>query len=142
LLWFSPTSGLACSVKVFSDLGPLLHLMDQIMLYVFSFPTPPSKTQPIAIIISKQVVSYRTHGGTCCPGMSTPNIRFLADLSTSCHDGNNHLHHSNLCANLSSDPHTITSHLDECRTTTLNKPQAKLNIMKDVRLARHSRLYD
>jgi hypothetical protein len=25
-------------------------------------------TQPIAYLISKQVISYRTRGGTCCPG--------------------------------------------------------------------------
>jgi hypothetical protein len=38
-------------------------------------------TQPIAYLISKQAVSYRTRGGTCCPGVSTPKIRSLADSS-------------------------------------------------------------
>jgi hypothetical protein len=37
--------------------------------------------QPIAYLISKQAVPYQTCGGTCCPGMSTPKIRSLADSS-------------------------------------------------------------
>jgi hypothetical protein len=32
-------------------------------------------------LISKQAVPYRTHGDTCCPGVSTPKTRSLADLS-------------------------------------------------------------
>jgi hypothetical protein len=31
-------------------------------------------TQPIAFLISKQVVLYRTRGDTCCPRVSTPKI--------------------------------------------------------------------
>jgi hypothetical protein len=31
-------------------------------------------TQSIAYLISKQAISYRTHGGTYCPGGSTPKI--------------------------------------------------------------------
>jgi hypothetical protein len=69
-------------------------------------------TQPIAFLISRQVVLYRTRGGTCYPGVSTPKIRYLADSSTICHDGINHLHHSNHCSNHNIDPHTVTSHLD------------------------------
>jgi hypothetical protein len=38
-------------------------------------------TWPIAHLISKQSVPYRTCGGTCCPGVSTPKIRSLADSS-------------------------------------------------------------
>jgi hypothetical protein len=38
-------------------------------------------TQPIAYLISKQVVPYRTRGGTCCPGGSTPEIQSLTDSS-------------------------------------------------------------
>jgi hypothetical protein len=30
--------------------------------------------QPIAFLISKQVIPYWTRGGTCCPGGSTPKI--------------------------------------------------------------------
>jgi hypothetical protein len=38
-------------------------------------------TQPIAYLISKQAVPYRTRGDTCCPGVSTPKIQSLADSS-------------------------------------------------------------
>jgi hypothetical protein len=88
-------------------------------------------TPPIAVLISKQVIPYQTRGGTCCPGVSTPKIRSIADLSTTCHVGINHLHHSNHCSNHNIDPHTITSHLDRWKTTTLSQRQAKLNITKD-----------
>jgi hypothetical protein len=42
-------------------------------------------TQPITYLISKQVVPYRTHGGTCCPRVSTPKIQSLADSSMTDH---------------------------------------------------------
>jgi hypothetical protein len=37
--------------------------------------------QPIAYLISRQAVPYRTRGGTCCPVVSTPKIRNLPDSS-------------------------------------------------------------
>jgi hypothetical protein len=37
--------------------------------------------QYISSLISKQVVSYRTRGDTCCPEVSIPKIRCLADSS-------------------------------------------------------------
>jgi hypothetical protein len=42
-------------------------------------------TQPIVFLISKQVVPYRTRGGTCCPVVSTPKIQTLADSSMTNH---------------------------------------------------------
>jgi hypothetical protein len=42
-------------------------------------------TQPIAFLFSKQVVPYRTHGGTCCPEVSTPKIWSLAYSSMTNH---------------------------------------------------------
>jgi hypothetical protein len=36
-------------------------------------------TQPIAYLISKQVILYRTRGDTCCSEMSTTKVRSLAD---------------------------------------------------------------
>jgi hypothetical protein len=42
-------------------------------------------TQPTRYLISKQTISYQTHGGTCYPGVSTPKIRTLADLSKTNH---------------------------------------------------------
>jgi hypothetical protein len=42
-------------------------------------------TLPTTSLIIKQVVSYWTRGGTCCPGVSTPKIRSLADSCTTNH---------------------------------------------------------
>jgi hypothetical protein len=42
-------------------------------------------TPPIAYLISKQTVPYRTRGGTCCPGVPTPKIRSLVDSSMTNH---------------------------------------------------------
>jgi hypothetical protein len=42
-------------------------------------------TLPIASLISKQVISYQTRGGTCCPGVSTPKTQSLADSSMTNH---------------------------------------------------------
>jgi hypothetical protein len=42
-------------------------------------------TLPVAYLISKQVVPYRTRGGTCCPEGSTPKIQSLADSSMTSH---------------------------------------------------------
>jgi hypothetical protein len=42
-------------------------------------------TQPTAYLISMQAIPYRNRGGTCCPGVSTPKIRSLADSSMTSH---------------------------------------------------------
>jgi hypothetical protein len=42
-------------------------------------------TQPMAYLISKQAVPYRTRGDTCCPGVSTPKIRSIEDLRMTNH---------------------------------------------------------
>jgi hypothetical protein len=66
-------------------------------------------TLPIVFLISKQAAPYRTRGGTCCPLVSTPKIQCLADSSTTCHDGINHLHHPNERSNHSINPHHIST---------------------------------
>jgi hypothetical protein len=80
--------------------------------YVTMYDAIPHSTEQytlsIAFLISWQAVLYRTRGGTCCPGVSTPKIRSLADSSTTCQDGINHLHYSNHCSNHIIDPHTAT----------------------------------
>jgi hypothetical protein len=43
-------------------------------------------TLPIAYLISKQAVPYRTRGSTYWPGVSTPMTQSLADLSTTNHN--------------------------------------------------------
>jgi hypothetical protein len=42
-------------------------------------------TLPTTSLISKQAISYRTHGGTYCPGVSTHKIQSLADSSMTNH---------------------------------------------------------
>jgi hypothetical protein len=42
-------------------------------------------TLPTTSLISMQAVPYRTHGSTCCPRVSTPKTRSLADLSMTIH---------------------------------------------------------
>jgi hypothetical protein len=42
-------------------------------------------TQPIAYLISKQVVPYRSRDGTYCPGVCTPITQFLVDSSMTKH---------------------------------------------------------
>jgi hypothetical protein len=38
-----------------------------------------------AFLISQQAIPYRTRGGTCCSGVSTPKIRSLTDSSMTSH---------------------------------------------------------
>jgi hypothetical protein len=76
---------------------------------------------PIVFLISKQAAPYWTCGGTCCPRVSTPNIRFIADSRNTCHDGINHLHHTNHCSNHSIDPHPVKSHLKGWKTTSISR---------------------
>jgi hypothetical protein len=45
---------------------PISHLFEQ-------------GTLPMASLISGQAVPYRTHGGTYCPGVSTPMTHSLED---------------------------------------------------------------
>jgi hypothetical protein len=100
-------------------------------------------TQPIAFQISKQVITYRTCYGICCPGVSTSKIWSLTNLSTTCHDSINHLHHSNCCSYHSIDPHMVTSHLDRWKTTTLSQRHKTNSISQRMeRLVWLSRLHD
>jgi hypothetical protein len=90
-------------------------------------------TQPIAYLISKQAVPYRTRGGTCCPGGSTPKIQSLADSSMTSHvtwRNPNRLHHSNLAQTTASILTRVNSHLDGWRPSLI-KTQVKPNITKD-----------
>jgi hypothetical protein len=107
----------ACSAKV-SPIGPSCTMWAWVNHHAISHSSEQD-TQPIVFLISKQVALYRTRGGTCCPRVSTPKIQSLADSSTTCHDGINHLHHSNHCSNHSIDPHKAKSHLDGWKTTSL-----------------------
>jgi hypothetical protein len=90
-------------------------------------------THPIAYLISKQVVPYRTHAGTCCPGVSTPKIRSLANSSMT-----NHITWRN--PTVSTIPTLLkpqhrssprSNHISTDGRPPLTKTQAKLNITKD-----------
>jgi hypothetical protein len=82
-------------------------------------------TQPIAYLISKQGVPYRTCGVTCCLGVSTPKTQSLPDLSMT-----NHITWwiptvstiPNLSQTTASNLTTVTSHHDRWKTNTLNTP--------------------
>jgi hypothetical protein len=129
--------GPAYSAKVFTH-RPLLHHVHWGKQHVISHS---SEQDTIVFLISKQATPYRTRGVTCCPGVSTPKIRSLANSSTTCHDGINHLHHSNHCSNHIISPHTVNSHLDGWETTSLTLRRIHTQHHKDERLARHSRLH-
>jgi hypothetical protein len=147
-----PSKGPACNAKDSSANAPLAPCGSGIFTkYVTKYDTesdanPHSTkqdTQPITFLLSRKVIPYRICGGTCYPWVSTPKIRSLADLSTTYHDGTNHLHHSNRCSNRSIDPHTVTSHLDGWKTTILSqrhKPNSTSQRME--RLVQLSRLHD
>jgi hypothetical protein len=151
LLWFPEQTAPTCSAKVSRTNIPSCTMWfrrftkyDERYATKYDAISHSTKqdTQPIVFLISRQVIPYQTHGGICCPGVFTHKIRSLADLSTTCHDDINHLHHSNHCSNHIIDPHTINSHLDGWGTTTLSqrhKPNPTSQRME--RLVRHSTLH-
>jgi hypothetical protein len=90
-------------------------------------------TQPIAYLISKLAIPYRTHGGTCCPRVSTPKIRSLANSSMT-----NHITWWN--PTVSTIPTLLKSqhrssprsnHISTDGRPSLTKTQTKLNITRD-----------
>jgi hypothetical protein len=90
-------------------------------------------TQPIAYLISKQVVPYRTRYGTCRPGVSTPKIQSLADSSMT-----SRITWWNPTVSTTPtllQPHHRSSpwsnHISIDGRPSLTKTQAKLNITKD-----------
>jgi hypothetical protein len=90
-------------------------------------------TQPIVFLISKHAVLYRTRGGTCCPGMSTPKIWSLADSSMTSHITWRNPTVSTIPA-LLKPQHRSSPRLNHTSTNgrpSLTKTQAKLNITKD-----------
>jgi hypothetical protein len=132
----SSTKSPACSAKVSLTKGPSCTMwVRHFTKYDAISHSTKQDMLPIVFLISKQVVPYRTRGGTCYPRVTTSKIRSLADSSTTCHDGINHLHHSNYCSNHIIDPHTINSHLDGWKTTTLSqrhKPNLTSQMMEDL----------
>jgi hypothetical protein len=90
-------------------------------------------TQPMAYLISKQAVPYRTRGGTYCPGVSTPKTRSLVDSSMT-----SHITWWNptvsIIPTLLKPQHRFSLgsiHISTDGRPSLIKTQAKLNIIKD-----------
>jgi hypothetical protein len=101
---------------------------------VWCHPHPTEHdTPPIAYLISKQAVPYRTRGATCCPGVSTPKIWSLEDSSMT-----NHITWWNLTVStipsLLKPQHQSSQrspHIFTDGRPSLIKIQDKLNITKD-----------
>jgi hypothetical protein len=89
--------------------------------------------QPIAYLISKQAVPYWTRGATCCPGVPTPKIWFLADSSMTSHITWWNPTVSTIPALLKPQHRSSprSNHISTDGSTSLTKTQAKLNIKKD-----------
>jgi hypothetical protein len=85
-----------------------------------------------AFLISQQVVPYQTRSGTCCPGVSTPKIRSVADSSMTSHISWRNPTVSTTPTLLKSQHRSSprSSHITrDGRPNTLTKTQAKLNII-------------
>jgi hypothetical protein len=90
-------------------------------------------TPPIAHLISKQAIPYRTRGGTCCPGVSTPKIRSLADSSMTSHITWRNPIVSTIPTLLKPQHRSSPgpNHISMDGRPSLTKTQAKLNITKN-----------
>jgi hypothetical protein len=90
-------------------------------------------TQLIAYLSSKQAVLYQTHGGICCPGVSTPKIRSLTDSSMTSHITWQNPTVSTIPSLLKPQHQSSpwSNHISTDGRHSLTKTQAKLNITKD-----------
>jgi hypothetical protein len=90
-------------------------------------------TQPIVFLISKQAIPYRTCGGTCCPGVSTPKIQSLADSSMTNHSTRRNPNVSTIPSLLKPQHRSSpwSNHISTDGRPSLTKTQTKLNITKD-----------
>jgi hypothetical protein len=92
-------------------------------------------TLPTTSLISKQAVPYWTHGGTYCPGVSTPETRSLVDSSMTNHITKWNPTVSTIPALLKPQHRSSpqSNHISMDGRLSLTKTQAKLNITKDVK---------
>jgi hypothetical protein len=86
-----------------------------------------------AFLISQQAVPYRPRGGTCCPGVSTPRIRFLAVSSMTIHITWRNPTVSTIPTLLKSQHRSSpwSNHISTDGRRPLTKTHTKLNITKD-----------
>jgi hypothetical protein len=130
----------ACSAKVSLWLEPLFHLVDKITFCILPHTTERD-SQPTTSLISNQAIPCRARGDTCCPVVSTPQTRSLADLSITNHNTWRNpavstipTHAQTTALNLT----TVTSRHVGWKTNTQQK--LKLNIIKMEDLYEDSRL--
>jgi hypothetical protein len=138
LLQFPEQMVPACSAKVSNTNVPsCIKWFRQVTKYDYKVWCHPRSTehdtQPIAYLISKHVIPYRIHGGTCCSRASTPKIQSLEDSSMT-----NYITWRNPTVSTIPSllkPHHQSSpwsnHISMDGRTSLKKTQAKLNITKD-----------
>jgi hypothetical protein len=128
LFYGSPVTRVTASTaKVSLWLEPLLHLVDQIM-------SAEQDSQPRASLISRQAVPYWTHGGTYCPGVSTPKTQSLVDSRMK-----NHITWQNPTVStipthaqtMTSILTTVTSHHDGWKTESLSNNTSQTQHHKD-----------
>jgi hypothetical protein len=118
----------ACSAKVScTNIPSFIMWFRHITKYEANPHSTKHDTQPIAFLISRQAVSYRTCGDTYCPRVSTLKILSLADSSTTCHDSINHLHNCIHSSNHNIHPHVAKSHLDGWKTKLSHKNTSHTN---------------
>jgi hypothetical protein len=101
---------------------------------VWCHPHPTEhNTQLIAYLISKQVIPYRTGGGTCYPGVSIAKIQSLAYSSMTNHITRRILIASTIPTLLKPQHRSSprSNHISMNGRLSLTKTQAKLNITKD-----------
>jgi hypothetical protein len=131
----SPSKVLHAVLRILHQ-RPFLHRVGKAFHKVWChFHSTEQDMLPTVFLISKQSIPYWVRGDTYCPGVSTPKIRSLAGSSTTCHDGTNHLHHSNHCSNHNINPYRVNSHLNGWKTTTLlqrHKPNSTSQRMEDL----------
>jgi hypothetical protein len=100
-------------------------------------------TQPIAYPIIKQAIPYRTRGGTCCPGVSTPKNQSLANSSMTNHITWRNPTVSTLPSLLKPQHRSSprSNHISTDGRPSLKKTQANSTSQMMERLVRHSRVH-
>jgi hypothetical protein len=142
LLWFPEQRVLACGAKNSHTNVPSYTMwFRQFTKHVTKYDhkvwchphSTEHDTQPIAYLISKQAVPYRTRGSRCCPGVFTPRIQSLADSSMT-------NHFTRWIPTISTIPTLLkprhrssprSNHNSTNGRPSLTKTQDKLNIRKD-----------
>jgi hypothetical protein len=142
LLRFPTHSGPACIAEVFRTQWPFCTMWFSQFTQNLTQTGHTDKshphwtehdTQPIAYLISKQAVPYRTYVGTCCPGVSTSKIWSLADSSITSHITWRNPTISTIPTLLKPQHQSLPgpNHISTDGRPPLTKTQAKLNITKD-----------